>query len=71
MKSARQHMYIAGLKIRTPHCDWPVTTGLSDWGQSEAKSPADVEHGAPLCWDLHFTYTSGIFPSLTTLVPSP
>ena len=29
-----------------------------------------VERGAPLCWDLHLTYTSGIFPSLTTLVPS-
>ena len=54
----------------TLHCDWPVTTGLSDWGQSEAKFPADVEHGVPLCWDLHLTYTFGIFPSLTTLTPS-
>ena len=38
------------------------------------ENPTDVDHvverGAPLCWDLHFTYTYGIFPSLTTLVPS-
>ena len=29
-----------------------------------------VERGVPLCWDLHLTYMFGIFPSLTTLVPS-
>ena len=37
------------------------------WDQGQE---TDVERGAPLCWDLHLTYTFGIFPSLTTLVLS-
>ena len=30
----------------------------------------NVERGVPLCWDLHLTYTFGIFPSLITLILS-
>ena len=70
MNEVRILIYIAGSKIWTPYCDRPVTIHLSDWGQSEAKSPADVERSASLGWDLNFTYLFGTFPSLTTLIPS-
>ena len=62
--------YIAGPMIQTPHCDWPVTTHLSDWEQSGAKWPVGVECSVSLGWDLDFTYPFDTFPSLTIFIPS-
>ena len=50
-------------KIQTAHCHQPDVARLPDWGQSEAKPPADVEIGTSLGWYSDFPPTPEPFLS--------
>ena len=65
LKERRASDYIP--QVQTPHCHQSDVARVPDWGQSEAKPPADVEISTSLGWYPDFPPTPEPFVSCSPL----